>query len=118
VAVTAANLADAKGFKHVCPNSGAAYAYKGYCVKPSVLEANRMGVHLAAIKKNNMNGKNPDLDKYYSGLRSPYESVFSKDNKRVRYLGIAKNQFAAFMTSICFNLKRMIVLHNMINSPA
>jgi IS5 family transposase len=118
VAVTEANVTDAKGFKHVCPNSGAVYTDKGYCVKPSVLEAKRKGVHLAAIKKNNMNGKNPDLDKYYSRLRSPYETVFSKDNKRVRYLGIAKNQFTAFMTSICFNLKRMIVLNNMMSSSA
>lgn len=118
VAVTEANVTDAKGFKHVCPNNGAVYADKGYCVKPSVLEAQRRGVHLAAIKKNNMNGKNHDPDKYYSKTRSPYEAVFSKENKRVRYLGLAKNQFAAFMTSICFNLKRMIILSNMINSPA
>lgn len=118
VAVTEANLTDAQGFKHVCPDNGAIYADKGYCVKPSVLEAKRRGVHLAAIKKNNMKGKNFDLDKYYSALRSPYERVFSKDNKRVRYVGIAKNQFAAFMTSICFNLKRMIVLQGMDKSLA
>ena len=92
------------------------YSDKGYCVKPSVIAAKSKGVHLAAIKKNNMKGKNSDLDKYYSRLRAPYESVFSKDNKRVRYLGIAKNQFAAFMTSICFNLKRLIVLDNMVNA--
>lgn len=110
VAITEANLTDAKGFRHVCPNTGAVYADKGYCVKPSVLEAKRRGIHLAAIKKNNMKAKNFDLDKYYTKIRSPYERVFSKDNKRVRYVGIAKNQFAAFMTSICFNLKRLIVL--------
>ncbi len=68
------------------------------------------GVHLGAIKKNNMKGKNFDLDKYYSRLRAPFERVFSQDNKRVRYVGIAKNQFAAFMNAICFNLKRMLVL--------
>jgi IS5 family transposase len=86
VAITEANLTDAKGFKHVCPNEGAVYSDKGYCVKPSVITAKRKGVHLAAIKKNNMKGKNSDFDKYYSRLRAPYESVFSKDNKRVRYL--------------------------------
>ena len=31
VAVTPANVTDSKGFKHVCPNSGAVYADKGYC---------------------------------------------------------------------------------------
>ena len=46
----------------------------------------------------------------YSSLRSPYERVFSKREKRVRYRGISKNQFAVFMQSICFNLKRVTVL--------
>ena len=36
------------------------------------------------------------------------ECVFSKDNKRVRYVGIAKNQFAEFMKAICFNLIRLL----------
>ncbi|WP_341750208.1 hypothetical protein [Candidatus Tisiphia endosymbiont of Sialis lutaria] len=69
-------------------------------------------VHLGAVKKNNMKDKNFDLDKYYTRLRAPYERVFSQDNKRVRYLGIAKNQFAAFMNAICFNLKRLCILTN------
>ncbi|MGX6960311.1 MAG: hypothetical protein ACIPMY_03560 [Rickettsia endosymbiont of Pentastiridius leporinus] len=34
----------------------------------------------------------------------------STDNKRVRYIGIAKNQFSEFMNAICFNLKRLVVL--------
>jgi hypothetical protein len=33
VAITSANVIDSKGFKHVAPNSGAAYADKGYCDK-------------------------------------------------------------------------------------
>ena len=43
-------------------------------------------------------------------LEVPFERVFSQDNKRVRYAGIAKNQFATFMNAICFNLKRLCVL--------
>jgi transposase, IS5 family len=35
VAVTPANVTDAKGLKRVCPDSGAVYADKGYCTKPS-----------------------------------------------------------------------------------
>lgn len=31
IAVTPANVPDAKGLKNVCPNQGAAYADKGYC---------------------------------------------------------------------------------------
>ena len=110
VAVTPGNVTDAQGFKHVCPSSGAVYADKGYCTSPATNAARAKGVHLAAIKKKNMGGKNFDLDKYYTKIRSPFERVFSQDNKRLRYVGIAKNQFAAFMNAICFNLRRMCLL--------
>jgi transposase, IS5 family len=63
--------------------------------------AKTRGEHLAAIKKNNMKGKNRDLDRWYSGIRSPYERVFSQRERGVRYRGVAKNQFAAFMQATC-----------------
>ena len=110
VAITPANITDAQGFKHVCPRGGAVYADKGYCTSPAKIVAKSKGIHLGAIKKNNMKGKNFDLDKYYTKLRSPFERVFSQDNKRVCYVGIAKNQFATFMNAICFNLRRLYVL--------
>lgn len=112
VAITPANVTDSKGFKHVCPSQGATYADKGYCTRPAQDVAKAKGVHLAAVKKNNMKDKNFDLDRYFTKLRSPFESVFSKDNKRARYVGVAKNQFSAFMQAICFNLKRLIVIQN------
>ncbi len=108
IAITSANQTDAQGLKHVCPHGGAIYADKGYCTNPARREALVKGCHLAAIKKNNMEGKNKDQDRWYSRIRSP--RVFSKREKRVRYRGIAKNQFLAFMSAICFNLKRMAVL--------
>jgi transposase, IS5 family len=111
VAVTPANVTDAQGLKHVCPNQGAAYTDKGYCIQPARTIAARKGCHLAAIKKNNMKDKNRDKDRWYSQLRAPYERVFSQAPKRVRYKGIAKNQFAEFMNAICFNLKRLLVLN-------
>lgn len=116
VAITPANITDSKGFKHVVPNSGTVYADKGYCDKNSKQAATIKGVHLAAVKKNNMKAKNKDLDKYYTKLRSPFESVFSQDNKRARYRGTAKNQFSAFMQAMCFNLKRLVVITDTIAS--
>ena len=111
VAITPANLTDARGMKHVCPNQGAVYADKGYCIQPAKVTAMRKGVHLTAIKKNNMHGKNRDLDRWYSGIRSPYERVFSQRDHRVRYRGVEKNQFTAFMQAISFNLKRLRILN-------
>ncbi len=110
VAVTPANVTDAKGMAHVLPNGGATYADKAYCVSPARKAAARKCIHLCAIKKNNMKEKNFDLDRYYTFIRSPFERVFSQANKRLRYVGIAKNQFAEFMNAICFNLKRLTVI--------
>lgn len=109
-AVTPANTTDNQGFRHVCPRGGAVYADKGYCLKESKQAATSRGVALRAIKKNNMKDKNRDLDRWISGIRAPYERVFSKQNHRVRYVGIEKNQFAEFFKAICHNLKRMVVL--------
>lgn len=97
VAITPANVPDGKGFKHVCPSNGATYADKAYCGQKSQIIAKTKGTHLAAIKKNNMKSKNHDLDRWYTKILSPYERVFSKQRKRVRYNGIAKNQFSTFM---------------------
>lgn len=110
VAITPANVIDSKGFKHVVPNQGAVYADKGYCDKNARIVAKIKNLHLCAIKKNNMKGKNRDLDRYYTSLRAPFEHVFSKLNKRTRYRGIAKNQFSSFMQAIVFNFKRSVVL--------
>ncbi|MDD7805217.1 MAG: transposase [Endozoicomonas sp. (ex Botrylloides leachii)] len=111
VAITPANLTDAQGMQHVCPRQGAVYGDKGYCTQPARNAAARKGIHLAAIRKNNMKEKNRDLDRWYSGIRSPYERVFSQRNPRVRYRGVCKNQFSAFMQAISFNLKRLRVLN-------
>jgi len=110
VGITPANETDAKGLKHVCPTQGAIYADKGCCTKHAKRAAAHRDCHLAAIQKNNMKGKNKEKDRWFSHLRSPYERVFSKRNKRVRYRGVAKNQFSAFMYAISFNLKRLAVL--------
>lgn len=110
VAITPANVPDATGFKHVSTKRGVVYADKGYCVAPATRLALQKGVELRAIKKNNMEGKDHVQDKEYSKLRAPYERVFARMRKRVRYVGIAKNQFAGFMYAICFNMKRLLRL--------
>lgn len=110
VAITPANTTDAQGLKHVCPSQGAIYGDKAYCSQPAKRAAAKNACHLAAIKKNNMKAKNFEQDAWYAQLRAPYERVFSQRNKRVRYQGVMKNQFAAFMQAISFNLKRLVAL--------
>ncbi|MGE3920705.1 MAG: transposase [Gammaproteobacteria bacterium] len=110
IAIRPANESDAKGLAPVCPTQGSIYADKAYCVSRAKKAAAKRGCHLAAIKKNNMKDKNIEQDRWYTKLRSPYERVFSQQNRRVRYRGIMKNQFAAMMEAIGFNLKRLCVL--------
>jgi len=109
VAVTTASVTDADGAKHVMPRGGAACADKGYV--GAIPEMFRRGVHPMVILRNNMKEKNRDLDRWLSGLRAPYEGTFSKQNRRVRYRGVVKNQGAEFMYAIAYNFRRLLVLN-------
>ena len=57
-----------------------------------------------------MAGKNRDKDRWLTKMRAPYERVFSKRSKRVRYRGQAKVQFQVAMNALAHNLKRLICL--------
>ena len=57
-----------------------------------------------------MRSKNRDRDRWYTHWRAPYERVFAQRPKRVRYRGVAKTQFAAFLPAMAFTLKRLVVL--------
>ncbi|MDI6758227.1 MAG: hypothetical protein QMD94_00910 [Candidatus Omnitrophota bacterium] len=71
------------------------------------------GCHSGAILKNNMKGKNKNKDRWLTSIRSPFESVFSKWERRARYRGLLKVQLQIFLEAIVFNVKRLLV----INSP-
>ena len=108
VAVTKANVTDSDGAKHILPNTGAVFADKGYV--GAIKDMRTRGVHPMVILRGNMKEKNRDKDRWITTLRSPYEGTFSKQNKRVRYKGIAKNQAAEFLYAIAFNFRRLVVL--------
>jgi len=109
-AVTPANEPDDAGLELVCPNSGMVVLDKAYCTPKAQKTIKAKGCHSGAILKNNMKNKNHDKDKFLTKLRSPYENVFSKRQKRCRYRGIRKNQFQAFMEALVFNFKRLITI--------
>jgi IS5 family transposase len=113
VAVTPADVTDAEAGKHVLPKQGAVIGDKGFVPLISYLRGH--GLHPMVILKNNMKAKIAELDKWLTKLRAPYERTFSKQNKRVRYRGIAKNQGAEFMYAIAYNLRRLVVLENYVS---
>lgn len=66
------------------------------------------GVYAATIRKNNNKEKNKDLDRWHSGIRMPFEGVFSKMNKYARYRGHAKIVMQVFFQVIIHNLKKAV----------
>ena len=110
VAVTPANITDGKGAELVLPNSGTVLGDKGFIEAIPAIFAK--GLHPMIILRNNMKNKVKEFDKWLTRLRSPYERVFSKQNKRVLYKGIMKNQFSEFLHAIAFNFKRLLVLES------
>jgi IS5 family transposase len=112
VAVTPANISDQEGFKHVCPREGQmVFGDKAYSLKKAQLLMTKWGATSAAILKQNMRGKNKDLDRWRSGVRAPFEGIFSKFEKRARYKGLAKVQLQLFMDALVWNVKRLVQIN-------
>lgn len=112
VAVTPANVTEGQALKHICPKGGMTIGDKAYCVKEAQQTLKANGCHSGAILKNNMKKKDFKKDAFLSKLRMPYENIFSKMDKKVRYRGQAKAQFQGFMQAIVFNFKRLIAIHS------
>ena len=108
IAVTPADVTDADGLKHICPKDTIIYGDKGYCTQPATQTIRANGCENATIRKNNMAGKNKEQDHFRSQLRAPYERVFSKRPKRVRFKSVMKVQFQSAMHAICHNCKRLL----------
>jgi transposase, IS5 family len=111
VAVTPANETDAAGMERICPQGGMVVGDKAYGVNPAQRSMAENGCRSGAVLKNNIKGKNKDKDRWLTQLRAPYESVFSKWEKRARYRGTAKVQLQAFWESIVFNVKRLVAIN-------
>ena len=109
IAATPANISDQEGFKHICPREHQMiFGDKAYALKKAQNEMKRRGATSGAILKHNMKGKNKDLDRWRSGIRAPFEGVFSQFEKRARYRGLAKVQLQCFMDALVWNIKALI----------
>jgi transposase, IS5 family len=106
---TPGNLPDAHRLRHVCPTQGTIYGVKGDWSAPDRSVATQRSGHLATAPRNNRKNTNRDCDRCYPHLRVPDERFFAQHLKRVRYGGIAKNQFAAFLRATAFNFQRLLV---------
>lgn len=108
VVVTPANVLDFQVIEKICPNNIMAFMDKLYdtrMVHEILLQKN---CACAVIRKNNNKQKNIDLDNWRSGIRMPFEGVFSKQRKRAKYRGGVKLTFQCLAEALCHNLKKAI----------
>jgi len=108
VSVTKANVPESQAVSDILPSQGAVCGDKGFVGAIDTIE--EAGLHSMIILKDNMKDKDPDKDRFFSKIRAPFEGVFSKQNKRVRYAGVEKNFAAELLYAMAFNMRRLIAI--------
>jgi hypothetical protein len=110
VDVTSAEKPDGDCIDLVCPDGGMVFADKGYCGSKVAEELAKNKCHSGVIKRDNMRGKDFRRDKWLTGVRMPFEGVFSKLRKKTRYRGLVKQRWQVLFEAIVHNAKRLIVI--------
>jgi transposase, IS5 family len=110
VATTPANVGDDKVMKNIKPKAGTVFSDKLYDTKKVHQELKAFGLHPSIIQKRNNPDKNRELDRWRSGIRMPFEGVFSKRRKRAKFRSLVKVTMQSFMEVTVHNLKKAINL--------
>jgi len=110
IAITNASVPDFKAVAKIIPKQGMVFMDKIYDTKKTNTIVQSNNCFIGTIKKNNNKEKNRDIDKFHSKLRMPFESTFSRLNRRARYRGHVKVTMQAFLQAICYNLKKAVRL--------
>lgn len=110
VAVTPANVPDNHMLESLLPRQGMVFLDKLYDCKSSDMQITASGCFAGTIRKNNNKAKNRDLDRWRSGVRMPFEGVFSKQKKRARYRGKVKVFMQCVLEALCHNLKKAVAI--------
>lgn len=108
VKTTPANLPDHKAIGDILPEIGMVLADKGYDTNATNELLQERNLHSGIIKKNNRKNKDRDKDRWLTGMRMPYEGLFSKADKRTLYRGLDRVSFHQTLDALCQNLKRLI----------
>lgn len=106
--VTPANVLDYQVVEQICPKEGYIFMDKLFDTKDTDKKIRASGCSPGTIRKNNNPNKDPDLDRWRSQMRMPYEATFSKLSKRAKYRGQTKVAFQNFGESITYNLKKAL----------
>lgn len=110
VCVTDASMLDYEVIDRVLPDTGMVFLDKLYDVATAHLAIRAKGLGDATLLKRNRKEKNRDLDRWRSSVRMPFESTFSKQEKRARYRSTVKVAFQCFFEAIVHNLKKTVTI--------
>ncbi len=110
VLVTPGNVLDFAVLNDICPNQGMVFCDKLYDVTSADAVLALHNCHPATIRKVNNKMKNRMLDSWRSRVRMPFESTFSRLRKRAKFRGKQKVFAQCLFESICYNLKKAIVI--------
>lgn len=110
VMVTPANVPDQRVLGSLLPKEGMVFLDKLYDCASADIQIKAHGCYAGTIRKNNNKAKNRDLDRWRSGVRMPFEGVFSKQKKRARYRGKVKVFMQCVFEALCHNLKKAVTI--------
>ncbi|ODU25206.1 MAG: hypothetical protein ABS95_00300 [Verrucomicrobia bacterium SCN 57-15] len=115
--ITAANANDADLLERVAPTeAGSLYADKAYDTKANAAWLRERGIENQIAKKGAHHIKLTQMDqaenRRKSRVRGGIERIFAhwkkwQDYRRVRYLGLARNQLELTLKAVAYNLKRL-----------
>jgi transposase, IS5 family len=116
-AVTPANVPDFKLMENLCPDQGMVFADKGYDYPEADNQVQANNCQAATIRKKNNQNKIPDLDRWRTRVRMPFEGAYAQLSQRTRYRGEVKVAFQNFIESLVYNLKKAVVIIPKIPPP-
>lgn len=108
--VTDASVLDYEVIESVLPETGMVFLDKLYDVAEAHQAIRARGLGDATLLKRNRKNKNRDLDRWRSSVRMPFESTFSKVEKRARYRTKVKMTFQCFFEAIVHNLQKAVTI--------
>jgi transposase, IS5 family len=116
--ISAANVTDAHLLERVAPSdSGSLYADKAYDTKDNAAWLRQHGIENQIAKKGAHHIKLTEQDRQEnrrkSRVRGGIERIFAhwkqwQHYRRVRYLGLARNQLELTLKAVAYNLKRLV----------
>ena len=114
VEITPANILDHNEnvLEKILPTQGMVLADRGYDTNKTQETVELKNLYSGIRKRKIRKNRDPEKDKWFTVLRSPFEGVFRYADKVTRYKCIKKVSFHQLLDSLAINLKRLAKINN------